>query len=122
MTRTMKLLLLLAVAALVVVGFTSQRSHALMPPTITVSSVPTVGVVTTFTTEQQLGRKQWTWQYLSGGAYKVGGQMGEGTSVDYAFPESAASKPYVVVMVKVTSGGGTNNFVVGQRAFVVGSN
>lgn len=116
----MKLLVLLAVILAGLVGFSakSRAATATYTPSITVSAYPQVGVVTTFTTESNpVARIQWSWQYPYGGSYKVGGQMGEGTSVNYAFPSSASSKPYVVVVVKVTSPGGTNNFVIGQRAF-----
>lgn len=61
----------------------------------------------------------WSWQYLYKGAYKVGGQMGYGQTVVYAFPASAASKPYVLVVVKVTASNGTNNYALAQRAVIV---
>lgn len=66
-------------------------------------------------------RCQWAWYYLSGGIYKVGGQIGEGHDVTYTFPASAALKPYVLVQLKVTAPGGTNNFTTVGHAYVVAS-
>ena len=45
--------------------------------------------------------------------------MGTGGSVTYAFTAFAASKPYVIVKLKVTAPGGTNNYAIAQHAYVV---
>lgn len=66
-----------------------------------------------------VNRCQWSWEYLYKGAFKVGGQIGEGHDVTYTFPASAATKPYVVVKLKVTAPNGTNNFSLATHAYVV---
>lgn len=121
MKRT--LLALVALLGLAVaVPTTTFAATTVYTPSITVNNPPTVDQPATFATDANCisNRCDWSWVYLSGGAYKNGGQMGSGQSVSYAFTAFAASKPYVVVKVKVTSPGGTNNFVLGQRAFFFG--
>lgn len=95
------------------------------------TNAPQVGVALTFNasttvaddpgTNCTTNRCQWAWYYLSGGIYKVGGQIGEGHDVTYTFPVSAALKPYVLVQLKVTAPGGTNNFTTAGHSYVVAS-
>ncbi len=46
---------------------------------------------------------QWFWR-TSDGATHVGGQMGRTPIITYTFDSFAASKPYVIVQLKVASG------------------
>lgn len=46
-------------------------------------------------------RWYWSWYNRSSLTYQLGGQMGTGTSVTYAFPELAATKDFVRVVARV---------------------
>lgn len=90
----------------------------------TADSAPAVGQSTTFTagadTSCSVNRCQWDWEYVgTGGTYRIGGQLGEGSTIAWTPTAFAASKPYVVVKLKVTAAGGTNNYSIAARAYVV---
>lgn len=90
----------------------------------TADSAPSVGQPTAFTadggTSCYVNRCQWDWEFVgTGGIYRVGGQLGEGATVVWTPTAYAATKPYVVVKLKVTAAGGTNNFGIAARAYVV---
>lgn len=101
----------------------TQAATTTQTPSIEVDQTPQVGVLVTFSTDADcvVNRCDWSWKYVSGGIYKTGGQIGTGPTPVYTFTAYAAAKPYVVVVVKVTQAGGTNNFVLGQRAFTLGT-
>ena len=118
--------LLISVALALTALATVTATPALAAPTASYTSsttAPQVGIPVRFDSTGSscyTNRCDWSWTYTtSGGQTLNGGQMGTGASVTYAFTASAATKPYVIVKLKVTAPGGTNNYAIAQHAYVV---
>ena len=116
--------LLISVALAVLTSVTA--APVLAAPTASYTSstnAPQVGMPVMFDSTGSscyINRCDWSWTYTtSGGQTLNGGQMGTGASVTYAFTASAASKPYIIVKLKVTAPGGTDNYAIAQHAYVV---
>ena len=108
-----------------IVAALAFSSPALAAPvaSFTADSAPAVGQPTTFTadngTDCNVNRCDWSWFFVYGGAYKTGGQLGTGGQVRWVPTAFSASKPYVLVVLKVTAPGGTNGYTVAAHAYVV---
>jgi hypothetical protein len=86
------------------------------------TATPQVGIPIRFDAQADCvtNRCDWSWVFYNKyGQILNGGQMGSGTTVTYTFTAFAASKPYVIVKLKVTEPGGTNNYALAQHAYVV---
>lgn len=104
-----------ALTMIVVPGARAATTTAPLPAIIT-SAPPVVNIPVTLTTDADCNtsRCQWSWDYFNQyGQVKTGGQIGEGQSTTYTFSTYAASKSFVVIKVKVTSPGPTNNYMLG---------
>ena len=119
-----KLLISVALALTALASFTA--TPALAAPTATFTSsttTPQVGLPVRFDatgTDCTTNRCDWSWVFTNKyGQTLNGGQMGTGLVVNYTFTAFAAAKPYVIVKLKVTAPGGTNNYALAQHAYVV---
>jgi hypothetical protein len=101
--------------ALIVAGVFSASGSAIALPTAQVTDPPLapvdVGQVITFDASASVCdfppcRYIWSWFYPSG---ITGGQMGEGPTIDFAFPSSAAGRT-VAVVIKVVDNTLTHGF------------
>lgn len=124
----MKRLAALLVAATAVLA----PSAAVAAPvaSFTVASDPgtTLVVGTTYTLDGtashcDLGvgcKYEWSWTYTtSRGQTLVGGQLGTNPTATLVASTEMAAKPLVTVKLKVTQAGGTNNYALASRSFVV---
>lgn len=105
---------------------TAAASSELTVPSFTYGPTPVhVGVPTTFDGSASVcgtSTCAYTWQWFfprTGGGTQVGGQMGSGTIVTYSFDAFAASKPFVIVQLKLTENNSTHNFRTTSQSFVV---
>ena len=119
-----KLLISAALALTALASITATPALATPIASFTSSTTtPHVGIPVRFDSTGSscyTNRCDWSWTYTtSGGQTLNGGQMGSGTSVTYTFTAFAASKPYIIVKLKVTAPGGTNNDALAQHAYVV---
>lgn len=113
----MKLALLPAAALLAV----TPPAHA-ATPVFTADSPPRVGVPTTLSTDADClsSRCDWSvWVPNRYGQLVAAGVLGSGGEVVWVPGAGMAGRPYVVISLKVTAGGPTNQFSLAQRAFVV---
>jgi hypothetical protein len=119
-----KLLISAALAFTALASFTATSAMAAPTATFTSSTTtPHVGVPVRFDatgTDCNTNRCDWSWVFYNKyGQVLNGGQMGTGLVVNYTFTAFAAAKPYVIVKLKVTAPGGTNNYTLAQHAYVV---
>lgn len=91
-------------------------------PAIGADRPPTVGAPTLLSTDAPCASSRCDWSVWVPNRYGqlVGaGVLGVGATVVWTPSLAIAARPYVVVALKVTQGGPTNQFSLVQRAFVV---
>ncbi len=120
----MRKLLVSVALALTAASITATPAMAAPTASFTSStSTPKVGIPVRFDSTGSscyTNRCDWSWVFTNSyGQTFTGGQMGTGQSVTYTFTAFAASKPYIIVKLKVTAPGGTNNYAIAQHAYVV---
>lgn len=102
-----------AVSALLLSSGVARASDAALAATFTMSTTtPHVGEAIVFDGSASVCDNptgcaytwQWFWRSADGTTSHLGGQMGQSPTITYAFDAFAASKPYVIVTLRVTAG------------------